>query len=161
MTLAIGTQNPVLNLMNPNGTIAVSLILPPTDKHSGINLKWKNTGHLYTQPNGVPVMVYNDPTSKFVPIITLKWSVYDTTGMFYLNPNGYGVTNGQTPTLEQLINVLGIYSPYLLQIWIGTGYGGFNCFVSKDISMSPLSGLVYENVQIEFTGTSGFATMAC
>ena len=161
MALNVGTQNINLRLLNADGSTLATLVLPPPDQRGGINFKYQNTGKLYRKPNGVPVMVYNDPTSKFVPVLTLKWSVYDDTGTYFSNPNGFGTANGQTPKFDQLISVLGTYSPNQLAVQPDAGCGFFTCFVSKDIGLTPVSGLVYENVTIEFTGTVGLATMSC
>jgi hypothetical protein len=161
MSLYIGTQNVVLNLMTVQGAIASSVVLPPCNKKGGISFKWQNTGVVYKQPNGVPIMVYSDATSKFVPILTLRWDIYDTTGVSFTNPNGFGTGNGQTPTLDQLVSLLGVYSPYLLQAQAGPGYGVFDCFVSRDITLNPLGGLVYADVTLELTGSAGFPTMQC
>ena len=161
MALSIGTQNPILQLLTSSGAVAAALVLPPPDKRRGISFKYKNTGKTYTQPNGVPIMVYQDPTAKFVPMLTLKWSVYDDSGLYFLNPAGYGTANGQTPTLDQLVAILGQYNPNLLAIQPGAGTNAFPCFVSKDIQLTPVAGLAYENVTMEFTGTVGFSTMSC
>lgn len=115
---------------------------------------------MYTKPNGVPVKVYSDPTCKFIPVLALKWSLYDGLGVVWTPPGGFGMAHGQTPTLDQLITLLGTYSPYQLAVQPGAGTKAFNCFVSKDIGLQPVAGVVYENVSLELTGCVGLPTMS-
>lgn len=153
-----GSGGPILKIYNTDGTTTLkTLYLPAPDKKGGLILNWKSTAIIKTRIDGTQIPVFKDATKRYIPTLTVKYTVYED--LLGSTSRTLGTADGNTPTLDQLVSELSTYGLGRIAIAPGPGTPFFNCFLSKNIDLNPLKGIVYTNLTLEFTGTVALANM--
>jgi len=155
--LSWGITGPYLQVLGSDGvTVAKTLVLPEPEQSGGIALTWEHLGIEKKLFDGSTTIVYADNAKRYKPKLVLKYKVYDDLVAACENPNGIGSSDGQTPTLEQLLGIVGLYNAGQLQIARGRSEPYFRVYIKKDVDLKPVAGLVYSDVTLEFVGRDGY-----
>jgi hypothetical protein len=130
---------------NSLGVKTATLILPPPSR-DGLDLSWEDDATTVSLATG------GRRTRRigFLPVLKVTWKVYD-------EPKTPGITEGLTPSLEQLLTLLSAGSRGL-RISPGLTAGGFAVDQVKVEGVGKLAGF-YTGVSATFYGRDALATM--
>ncbi len=155
--LLFGLGGPAIRFYDTDGTTLLkTLYLPAPDKKGGLVLSWRSLAIVKTRIDGTPVQVFRDSAARYLPVLSVKYSVYDD--LLGNISNTIGTADTNTPTVEQLAQLLSTYSGRI-RVSPGGTAPFFKCFVSKNLELKPIKNIAYSDLVFEFTGTTAYQDM--
>lgn len=137
-------------LASVEGPKALTLFLPPPER-GGLNLEFVKKGNTEEVLDGGE----RTRTLGYLPVLTCDWSAgYDETDGYGYAP---GVNDGQSPGLEDLLQILSLPTG-MLRVSPGLSAGGFTV---DSVAVKPIGrkGLAYTGLQAVFRGRRTQSTM--
>jgi len=152
MSTNFGVGSPLLKILNSNLTVAKTLYLPIPDK-GGIELTWESMAFVDKRFDGTPIITYLNQNQKVKPRLTLKYKVYND--LLDNTEKPIGTNDGNTPTAQQLIELINS-NIGLIAVSPGPSTNHFQCYLSNNVKLTPISNIVFKDFTLDFVGTVGY-----
>lgn len=157
MSTLFGLGQVVLKIFDTDGTTVIKTLYLPEPEKGGLELLWQDLGIDKKRIDGTQTRVYRDSNKRYIPKLTVKYKYYDDLVGNTTSP--VGDSDGQTPTVEQLAQILSMYGTGRIAVAPSTTAPFFRCISTKALNLKPVENIVYQDITLEFTGMEAFPSM--